>query len=508
MHKHDVVIIGSGISALTAAAVLSKKGKSVVVLEQYRKPGGYLHSFDRFGLTFDTGSHYVGSLSPGEPFHTMLSYLGVYNDDIFLPLNKDGFDVFRYPDYEVALCTGVEAAINRVAEHFPNDRAAIEKYYRLCESTANMFPTYRFTDVDEPAEIIKAIGISLESVVQSLTSNPKLQSFFYGYCTLHAVSPKHTPFGFHAIMTDSLLKGPYGFRDGGDLLAQSYIKVIEGAGGKVITRQRVAKLEIENQSVSKVVTAKGEEFLGDWVISCLHPKQLLRLIDSAHLKPAYQKRIADLQESMGFFGLYGACKERPPLDADRNYFLISTNDPEEYHSYISNQHLDFDAKPVAVYMARNSRTETPSTKGLTPLTIHAPGPISWFSDFRDSRFAKRPEAYHKRKNALAENILNHLDSYWAGLKHTVGEYETSTPLSNLYYNGSEDGSAYGIYHSIENTGMRSLGPRTHVRNLLLTGQNTIFPGLMASAISGLRTAGHIIGVKSVMKELKLLGASQ
>ena len=82
------------------------------------------------------------------------------------------------------------------------------------------------------------------------------------------------------------------------------------------------------------------------------------------------------------------------------------------------------------------------------------------------------------------------------------KYVTSTPLSNLHFNGSEDGSPYGIYHSIQNTGPRAMGPRTRLLNLLLTGQNSLFPGLLGAATAGLRTSGHILGIKPMLSELR------
>ena len=58
--KYDAVIIGSGISGLTVAAILSKFNKSVLVLEQHDIAGGCLHTFKENGYEFDTGLHYVG----------------------------------------------------------------------------------------------------------------------------------------------------------------------------------------------------------------------------------------------------------------------------------------------------------------------------------------------------------------------------------------------------------------------------------------------------------------
>jgi len=53
------VIIGSGISGLTAAAVLSKLGKICIILEYHDKAGGLLNVFTKEGFEIHTGLHFV-----------------------------------------------------------------------------------------------------------------------------------------------------------------------------------------------------------------------------------------------------------------------------------------------------------------------------------------------------------------------------------------------------------------------------------------------------------------
>ena len=57
----DAIVIGSGIGGLGLAALLSRAGKRVLVLEKHYRPGGCTHAFDEVGdNVFDSGIHYVG----------------------------------------------------------------------------------------------------------------------------------------------------------------------------------------------------------------------------------------------------------------------------------------------------------------------------------------------------------------------------------------------------------------------------------------------------------------
>ena len=51
----DAIVIGSGIGGLSAAAILSKANKRVLVLEQHDQAGGCCHTFTEKGFEFDGG---------------------------------------------------------------------------------------------------------------------------------------------------------------------------------------------------------------------------------------------------------------------------------------------------------------------------------------------------------------------------------------------------------------------------------------------------------------------
>jgi len=502
MSRYDVILIGSGMSSLTCAALLSKKGKSVLVLEQHTKVGGYMHCFSRFGDRFDTGAHYVGAMDPGQPFHALLSYLDVYDSELFVPLNPEGFDVLHFPEFETRFPKGYDAVIARLSDQFPEEAVAIQKYFSKIREVVAHFPTYEFSDLADMNVMAAALETPLTSVVESLTSNRSLQCVFYSYCTLHAVEPKDVSFGMHAVVTDSLIRGPYGFAKGGDALARKFVQVIQRNGGQVLTKKRVASIENVGRLAHAVVTADGERYESDWVISGIHPKRTVELVsDQSAFSPAFRDRLAKLKESVGLFGLYASCHQQPDIDPLRNYYYFSSSDPS---AFLKSGELNASTSPIFLASAARSPGQT---RNAFTVNLYAASPIVWFDAWRETRWGKRPEAYEAAKNDYGDQLLNIVEKYQPGFRSTISKSVASSPITNLHYNGSPEGSAYGLYHSIENGGARSFGPRSHIANLLLTGQSCLFPGLLGAAVSALRTSGHILGIKPILKELRELRQS-
>ena len=54
---HDVIIVGGGLSGLTTATELDKKGYDVLVLEAQERVGGRLHTIQVEGINVDVGMY-------------------------------------------------------------------------------------------------------------------------------------------------------------------------------------------------------------------------------------------------------------------------------------------------------------------------------------------------------------------------------------------------------------------------------------------------------------------
>ena len=74
MFKYDVTIIGGGLAGLTAACLLVREGKKVVVLEKSNRLGGRAITNDKNGVLMNLGPH--GLYLSGDAM-TILTELGL-----------------------------------------------------------------------------------------------------------------------------------------------------------------------------------------------------------------------------------------------------------------------------------------------------------------------------------------------------------------------------------------------------------------------------------------------
>ncbi len=99
----DAVIIGSGMGALSAAALLAADGLKVAVLEQNWLPGGCTSAYWRKGFVFEAGATTLVGLDEGMPLQAVLQRTGIHIDAVPLKMPmqvhlSDGQTITRYQD--------------------------------------------------------------------------------------------------------------------------------------------------------------------------------------------------------------------------------------------------------------------------------------------------------------------------------------------------------------------------------------------------------------------------
>ena len=82
----DIVVVGSGVGGLTAAALLQYYGKRVIVIESHYAPGGAAHGFQRKTnvgeFSFDTGPSFFAGLTTPNALNPLAAVLELLDESI------------------------------------------------------------------------------------------------------------------------------------------------------------------------------------------------------------------------------------------------------------------------------------------------------------------------------------------------------------------------------------------------------------------------------------------
>src|SRR5271155_565039 len=112
MKTYDSIVVGSGITGLTAARILGQNGKRVLLLEKASILGGSLARFRVEGIPFDVGFHFTGGFNDEGTgiLDVMLSLLGVRDQirPIYFPRDACHRMVFPAQGIEYVVPCGME----------------------------------------------------------------------------------------------------------------------------------------------------------------------------------------------------------------------------------------------------------------------------------------------------------------------------------------------------------------------------------------------------------------
>lgn len=484
---YDVVVIGSGLGGLMAAARCARAGRSVLVLEQADDAGGYAHAFARGPFRFDAGIHGTsfGTIEP--TLGSLLDELGVGDRVEFLECGDPHFAAL-FPGLRFDAPNGAEAFVEAHAALEPRDAPAVRQLYaemqRVTDELTRPRPTGSLESLGRAEGSFEALlryrSATLGEVLGELGLSPRVQSVVAASWISLGLPPSRLAFLSWAPLTVVRAEtGEHYARGTFQSLVDALVHALRAGGGELVTGTAVSRIAVDEGRVSGVELGDGTTVRAAAVISNADARQTLEgLVGVDALPAAFVKRLARMRESLSAFVLYAAAAlPRDAVDLPHVSYLHDTWDHEAAYE-------------------RMARGELSSVMLTVPTLTDATVAPEGHQLVNCVALAGRGDdaAWARTKDAHVERLVARVDELIPGFADNLVFAEGATPPALERHTWSFRGAAYGWENSPAQIGSKRLSAATPVEGLFLAGQ-WAQPGTGSLAVlySGVRAANLALG---------------
>ncbi|CAN7600956.1 phytoene desaturase family protein [Mycolicibacterium frederiksbergense] len=483
----NVVVVGAGLSGLSAALHLAGRGRQVTVVERGSHPGGRVGRADVSGYRIDTGP-------------TVLTMPDIL-DETFAAVGEstaDRLDLMPVdPAYRASFADGssldVHSDINAMAaeiERFAG-RAEAQGYLRLREWLTRLyqleFEGFIGSNFDSPLSLLTpqlaklaAIGgfRRWEPMVRRFITDERLLRVFTFQALYVGVPPKRALAAYAVIAYMDTVSGVYFPRGGMRALPDALAAAASDAGVEFRYDAKVSDIERSGSRVTAVRTDTGERFPADAVILTTELPDTYRLLGRtprrpARLRPAPSAVVAHI-----------GCRASASADVASHHTILFGNEWDRTFDEIIDQGRPM-VDPSLLVTRPTAGDPTLAPDGRDLLYVLAPAPNTdvggkdWDSD-------------------RADYTAQMLDTVTARLPHLGADPEilhVVTP-SDWARQGMIAGTPFALSHTFGQTGpFRPANTIRGIDNAVLAGSSTVpGVGIPTAIVSGRLAADRITGV--------------
>lgn len=483
--KKKVIIIGAGISGMTAGIYAAENGFDVTIYEKHTIPGGQCTGWKREGVFIDGCLHWVVGTNPKQQLFPIWKHIGafdentkIYNTEYFNKYDIDGEIVTFYSDLNK-----LKAELLRIG---PDDKKIINQFIKAIKKYQHVtIPVEKPMDMMNIFDYMK-IGFKMF---------PMLHAYLkYTHITIKEFAEKckspllqktfkkalYENYNVHSLLyiMQALSLNDAGVAEGGSLnLSLRIADRFKEVGGTLLCNQEVKKIIVENNKATGILLGNGEVIRADYVISAVDVHFTLHnLLDNKFASDFYNKRFENRDNnplSLCILASYKITKDM-------------TNEPKM---------IEFEIEPfnignttISVLNPRNYAFDKTLNQDCTTMTVL----IRVGDDLYDKYKALSKDDYLNEKNRIGNIILNHLKKYFKFKDDEIKLIDVTTPITYERYCNSYRGS----YQSFVTTGnhekLMDTGLIDGLNNFVLAGQWVMPPGGLPIALFTGRHAAYRI----------------
>lgn len=508
--RYDVVVVGAGHNGLTAAALLAKAGRRVLVVER---------------------RDVVGGLAAGEAFHPGYRTAGLLHDTSCvrpgvveaLALERHGLELLAGPPSVLSpsqegpgllLHHNADAATEEIAAHTPRDVDRYRAYRRFMARVGRVAAALLDAPPEDLGDLgtgellrLATTGLSLRrlgraDLLELLRVCPMCVADYVNEwfesdalrCLLASRAISGTWSGPWSPGTNALLlrwealAGRHA-KGGAAAVVAALRRAAEQHGAEIRTSAPVTEIRVASGRVSGV-TLEGGEVLDAGVVaaSCDPKTTLLSLLPRGGLSPKAERRVATFR-TRGTTAAVSLALSRPPAFSGRG--------PDVAFAHTGRSLDDMERAFDAVKYGRASETPlldvhvpTVTTPDLAPAGHAVVTILVHFAPF-----ASREGWTDAARDALGDRVVNALAGFVPGLVESIVAREVLTPDDLRLRYGLTEGHVHHGEHALDQLLVRP-SPEcaryaTPVEGLYLCGSGS-HPGGGVTCAPGTLAAGIIL----------------
>lgn len=474
--KYDVIVIGAGPGGATSAALLSKMGLKVLLLEKNAQAGGKTMTVSKKGFRYEFWPICAGP-AQGARFQEVIKRLALEKEiEVWLP---DYLAQAHYRDPSGEMRTLVLPGTKGLddAEKVLNDLMAflgvkendLPEVLRLMTDLMGM----------SPHDVAAHDDVTVKEFLDRYQIPKSVYSFL---ATIRCEATMEVPIDhgsaseFIKICQDTA-KGGGGYYMVGGLgrLAEEEANVVKSSGGDVLFKAKVERIAVKDGRATGVFTDKGD-FYAPIVISSagIHPT-VLKLVGEEHFERSYVDYIKDLVPDWGFFGVRYFI-DKPVLKYP--VYLYFSDDTILTLADLKREESGWFPEDFYAYMGTNSLCPGMAPKGKQMVWIGGTCPadpkikMKPFWDAMEKEVAELwPEVtkyivdkeYYGPAQVAAlvrDEVMPGQGGECFGLAQIIGQCgkgkpSIKSPIRGLYYVGADAGS-YGLgFHQAVDSGIKA-----------------------------------------------------
>lgn len=472
MDKKKVIIIGAGVSGMTAGIYALKYGFEVEIIERNLSVGGLCTGWQRKGTYIDGCIHWLTESNKGE-LSGLWREIGAIDDSTEI-FHYDIYSQAKLGDEVVTFYTDPDKLLEELLKHSASesDKAWMRKYVKavkVCRHNAiTVHKPYHKWNLWDVVKLIYKVYPALPTMKKySTLSIRDFVSQLDSKTLKHAFTHSLVPDDFSLFSLMSTYAG-LAWRNSGTPIggSKAFVERIKAKylslGGKLTLRTDVEEIIIENDCAKGVKLSGGEELRADYVIPACDVHFTLRKL----LKGAYQ--IDEMKTR---------CMEK---DKNPTYsmMLVSYRTQKDltgivHNRYVKCQTYDVLGYPIdVVYVKHFGYDKTLSKNGETVVQAI----VNTNEDMFDKLAAMGTEEYKTFKADLAKLLEQKIYETDGDLYGQLELLDVATPLTFTHYCNSYKGTFMTYMLTKNNKQMKLHNNCLPIKNFAMANHWVMVPG--------------------------------